>query len=47
MALDLKTHKLFLCLADRTIPPAPAPGQPPSRGEQVPGTFRVLVVGRE
>ena len=45
MALDLKTHKLFLITADRTTSPAPA-GQT-ARAEVVPGTFRVLVVGRE
>jgi YVTN family beta-propeller protein len=43
MALDLKTHKLFLINADRTTPPAVA-GQPQPRPEVVPGTFRVLVV---
>lgn len=49
MALDLKTHKLFLSLADRVTPPPAAPGQPASRRGAgiVPGSFRVLVVARE
>jgi len=44
MTLDTKSHKLFLITADRTTPPAVA-GQPAPRQQQVPGTFRVLVVG--
>ena len=44
VALDTKSHKLFLITADRTTPPAAA-GQPAPRPQQVPGTFRVLVVG--
>jgi YVTN family beta-propeller protein len=46
MTLDTKSHKLFLITADRTTPPAVA-GQPAPRQQQVPGTFRVLVVGPE
>ena len=45
MALDLKTHKLFLITADRKTLPA-SPGQA-ARTEVVPGSFRVLVVGRQ
>jgi YVTN family beta-propeller protein len=44
VALDTKSHKLFLITADRTTAPAVA-GQPAPRPQQVPGTFRVLVVG--
>jgi YVTN family beta-propeller protein len=44
MTLDTKSHKLFLITADRTTPPAVA-GQPAPRQRQVPGTYRVLVVG--
>ena len=45
MTLDTKSHKLFLITADRVTPPAVA-GQPaPPRQRQVPGTYRVLVVG--
>lgn len=46
MTLDTKSHKLFLITADRVTPPAVA-GQPAPRPRQVPGTFRVLVVGPE
>jgi YVTN family beta-propeller protein len=46
MTLDTKSHKLFLITADRTTPPAVA-GQPAPRPQQVPGSFRVLVVGPE
>jgi YVTN family beta-propeller protein len=44
MTLDTKSHKLFLVKADRTTPPSVA-GQPTPRPQQVPGSFRVLVVG--
>jgi DNA-binding beta-propeller fold protein YncE len=47
MALDTKTHKLFLIDQDRTTPPPAAPGQPAPRAESVPGTYRVLVVAPE
>jgi len=46
MALDLKTHKIYLINADRKPAPPAAPGQPAPRPESVPGSFRVLVVGR-
>lgn len=44
MALDTRSHKLFLITADRETPPAIA-GQPAPQRRQVPGTYRVLVVG--
>jgi len=43
MTLDTKSHKLFLITADRKTTPAAA-GQAAQR-VQVPGTYRVLVVG--
>lgn len=46
MTLDTKSHKLFLITADRVTPPAVA-GQPAPRPRQLPGTYRVLVVGPE
>lgn len=46
MALDPKTHRLFLSTADYGPPPAPSPEQPRPRRPIVPGTFRVLVVGK-
>ena len=48
MGLDLKTHRLFLSLADRPAPTPSAPAQPGApRGTIVPGTFRVLIVGKQ
>jgi len=44
MALDERTHRIFLSTAQRN-PVAPAtPGQPHPRATVVPGTFEVLVV---
>jgi hypothetical protein len=45
MALDLKTHRLFLSLADRRNIPAPGTLSHNLRPEIIPGTFRVLVIG--
>ena len=47
MIVDQKKHKIFLITADRTTPPPAAAGQPAARPEQVPGSFRVLVVAPE
>jgi DNA-binding beta-propeller fold protein YncE len=45
MALDLKTHKLFLPLSDRG-PALPVTGGNPSPpGKLIPGTFRILIYG--
>jgi len=46
LALDTKTNKLYLITAEFTPPPPTAPGQRPSRGQMVPGTFSVLTVGK-
>jgi DNA-binding beta-propeller fold protein YncE len=46
MALDTKTHKLFLIDSDRKPEPPAQPGQPAPR-EFVPGSYRVLVVAPE
>ena len=43
MALDLKTHKIFLPLAD--FAPAPTPENPRPRGRIISGTFRILILG--
>lgn len=47
MALDLKTHRLFFILADRTNIPAKGTASQHLRPDIVPGTFHVLVVGKE
>ncbi|MEO7145204.1 MAG: YncE family protein [Bryobacteraceae bacterium] len=43
MALDLKTHRVFLSTADR----APRKPGAKGRGSIVPGSFKVLVVGKD
>ncbi|MSO20255.1 MAG: YncE family protein [Acidobacteria bacterium] len=43
MALDLKTHRIYVATADRSTPPAPAPGEQPAARVVAPGTFRVLM----
>jgi DNA-binding beta-propeller fold protein YncE len=45
MALDPKTHNLYLCTAEFGPPPARSPGAPRPHRSIVPGTFVVLVVG--
>ena len=46
MALDLKTHNIYLVTAEFGPPPAPTADQPRPRPSIVPGSFTVLVVGR-
>ena len=46
MALDPKTHQVFLVTAQFTPPPAPTPENPHPRGGMVPDSFVVLVFGR-
>lgn len=46
MALDAASGSLYLPTADFGPPPAPTPERPHPRGAIVPGSFRVLVVGR-
>ena len=46
MALDPKTHEVFLVTAQFTPPPAAAPDNPHPRGGMVPDSFVVLVFGR-
>lgn len=47
MAFDPKTHRLFLILADRSNIPAPGTLSQNLRPVIVPGTFHVLVVGKQ
>lgn len=46
MAIDLKTHNLFLTTADFGPAPAATKEQPHPGRKPIPGTFRVLVYGR-
>jgi len=46
MALDLKTHHIFLVTAEFGPPPAPTPDHPHPRPTAIPGTFTLLVFGR-
>ena len=46
MALDQKTHKVFLITAEFGLPPAPTKEQPRPRPMIVPGTVTLLVFGR-
>jgi hypothetical protein len=47
IALDVKTHRLFLPTADYGAPETLTPPSPNGRGERriVPGTFKVLIMG--
>ena len=46
MALDPKTHRVFLVTAEFGPPPAPTPERPRPRPSVVPGSFTLLVLGR-
>lgn len=46
MALDPKTHRVFLVTAEFGPPPAPTPDRPRPRPSILPGTFTLLVVGK-
>ena len=46
MALDHKTGRIYLPVADVGPAPDPTPDNPRPRPRMVPGTFSVLVVGR-
>jgi outer membrane protein assembly factor BamB len=46
MALDPKTHQVFLVTAQFGPPPAPTPEQPHPRPSILPDTFVVLVMGK-
>ena len=47
MALDPKTHRIYLATAKYEAQPEPAAGGPPQRPKMIPGTFKVLVYGME
>ena len=44
MALDEKTHRVFLATAEFGPPPSPTPDQPRPRPSMIPGSFTLLVV---
>jgi DNA-binding beta-propeller fold protein YncE len=46
LTLDSKTSRLFLITAEFTPPPVTPPGGRPARGQMVPDTFSILVVGK-
>jgi hypothetical protein len=46
MALDPKTHNIFLITSDFTAAAAPTAKEPNPRRRAVPGTFRLLIYGR-
>jgi hypothetical protein len=45
MALDPKTHHVFVVTADLKPAPAPTADNPHPRPQPVPGTFRILEYG--
>jgi YVTN family beta-propeller protein len=45
IALDPKTHRIFLPTAEFAPPPSPAPGASPARPSIVPNTMKLLVYG--
>jgi DNA-binding beta-propeller fold protein YncE len=46
LTLDSKTNRLLLITAEFAPAPAPPPGGRPARGQMVPDTFSILVVGK-
>jgi DNA-binding beta-propeller fold protein YncE len=46
LTLDTKTNQILLITAEFTPPPPTPPGERPARGQMVPGTFSILVVGK-
>ena len=46
MAIDLRTHKLYLPSADFGPTPLTSTAQPHARPKIVPGSFAVLVFGK-
>jgi DNA-binding beta-propeller fold protein YncE len=47
MALDPKSHNIYLASAKFEAAPAPAPGSPRQRPKMIPGTFKILVYGMD
>jgi hypothetical protein len=47
MALDLKTHRIFLASAKFEAQPEAAAGAPRQRPKMIPGSFKIMVYGTE
>ena len=47
MALDPKTHRIYLATARFEAQPAPAPGAPRQRPKIIPGSMKILMYGME
>jgi hypothetical protein len=45
LALDEKTHRIFLAAAEFGPPPSPTADQPRPRAPMMPGSFTILVLG--
>jgi hypothetical protein len=45
MAIDPKTHRIYLPSAQFQPPPSPSPGMSPGRPTVVPNTLKLLVYG--
>jgi len=46
MAIDPKTHNIYLTTSDFEPAPAPTAAQPNPQPRAIPGTFRLLIYGR-
>jgi hypothetical protein len=46
MTIDSKTGHVLLIAAEFTPPPAPPPGGRAGRGQMVPDSFSIIVVGK-
>jgi hypothetical protein len=47
LAVDRKTGRVYLSVAEFGPAAAPGAGAPPGRGQMIPGSFTVLVVGEQ
>ena len=47
MALDLKTHRIFLASAKFEAQPEAAAGAARQRPKMIPGSFKIMVYGTE
>ncbi len=47
LTLDSKTGRLFVMSVEREAAPAPAPGERPQAGRAIPGSFTILMIGKQ